>query len=89
MLLIQFGISLIEAGLEEDPPLPEICIPEVPNRVLMAFYTTRNTVLLSMAGYDAGYIYEYSNPEFDKETAHISSNSIIDCDDEEIQSYLF
>ena len=75
--------------MEEEVSLPELYAPEVPNRVLVAFYTTNDTVVLSMAGYDAGYAYEYSNPEFNKETLLLRSNYVADCDDEEIRSYLF
>ncbi|XP_008204820.1 cilia- and flagella-associated protein 44 isoform X2 [Nasonia vitripennis] len=82
-------IFCIEADLEEDHPLPEIYVPEVPNSVLIAFYTTKDTILLSMSGYDAGYVYEYTIPEPDKEAAYVRSNLVIDCDDEEIRSFLF
>ncbi|XP_058801430.1 cilia- and flagella-associated protein 44 [Phymastichus coffea] len=79
----------LESELEEEPALPEIYIPDVPNRVLAGFYTTRDTLLLSMAGYDAGYTYEYSIPEIDKETKHVASHLVADCGDQEIQCCLF
>ncbi|XP_014209825.1 uveal autoantigen with coiled-coil domains and ankyrin repeats [Copidosoma floridanum] len=78
-----------ESELEDEPPLPEIYVPEVPNGVLAAFYTTRDTLLLSIAGYDAGYTYEYSNPQLDQQPALVGSNLVVDSDDQEIRSFLF
>ncbi|KMR01454.1 wd repeat-containing protein 52 [Lasius niger] len=48
---------------EEEEPLPEIYIPKVPNKILMAQYISRDVIWLLMAGFDAGYIYEYPSPE--------------------------
>lgn len=76
---------------EEDPPLPEIYVPEVPNPVLMANYTANGTIWLSMAGYDAGYMYEYPVPDATKNVAAepIRSTVVFDADDTEIRSCLF
>ncbi|XP_047346739.1 cilia- and flagella-associated protein 44 isoform X3 [Vespa velutina] len=75
---------------EEDPPLPEIYIPEIPNKVLMIQYTNQETVWLSMAGFDAGYMYEYPVPEKNKVIGPepIKSTIICDGDDTEIRSCL-
>ncbi|KAL2733263.1 cilia- and flagella-associated protein 44 isoform X1 [Vespula maculifrons] len=64
------GIEIDEESFlmdsEEDPPLPKIYIPEIPNKILMIQYTNQETVWLSMAGFDAGYMYEYPVPEKSK-----------------------
>lgn len=52
------------ADSESDEEVPPPHIPKTPNRVLWAMYTSNGTIWLSMAGYDAGYIYEY---DFDME----------------------
>lgn len=75
--------------MEDDDHLPDIYIPEVPNAVLIGFYTKRDTILLSIAGYDAGYIYEYTNPDLNKDTVHVGSYKIVDCNDDEIRNFLF
>ncbi|XP_066592907.1 cilia- and flagella-associated protein 44 [Prorops nasuta] len=81
---------------EEEPPLPEIFIPEVPNRVLMVLYTEHDTIWLFMAGFDAGYIYEYPTPKMTKSSSGVvkeqepsKSFLIHDADDIEIVSHLF
>ncbi|XP_011500262.1 PREDICTED: uncharacterized protein LOC105364098 [Ceratosolen solmsi marchali] len=79
----------LEEGIKEDFSLPDIYIPEVPNAVLLAMYTTRNSILLSMAGYDAGFMYEYTNPEPNNKTVHINSYLIDDGNDDEIRSFLY
>lgn len=75
---------------EEDPPLPKIYIPEIPNKILMIQYTNQETVWLSMAGFDAGYMYEYPVPEKSKviRPEPIKSTIICDGDDTEIRSCL-
>lgn len=46
---------------DEDEDPPKIYIPLVPNPVLFAIYTTsEKTLWVSIDGYDAGYLYEYS-----------------------------
>ena len=42
--------------------LPEIYIPEIPNKVLIAQYSINGNIWLFMAGFDAGYVYEYPRP---------------------------
>lgn len=57
----------------------------------MAQYINHNAIWLSMAGFDAGYMYEYPSPEV-SEGIHkepVSSNMIHDADDTEIRSCLF
>ncbi|XP_048505660.1 cilia- and flagella-associated protein 44 isoform X2 [Athalia rosae] len=88
------GINIDEEAFlmdsEEDPPYPEIYIPEVPNRVLFTSYTANNTIWLSMAGFDAGYIYEYPLPIPGTNIVKpIKSTMVFDGDDTEISSYLF
>ena len=78
--------------MEEDhQSLPEIYIPDIPNQVLMINYTAGGTIWLSMAGYDAGYIYEYPIPEtgIKMPTEPIKSTRIFDADDTEIRSCQF
>ncbi|KAL2740588.1 cilia- and flagella-associated protein 44 isoform X4 [Vespula squamosa] len=88
------GIDIDEESFlmdsEEDPPLPKIYIPEIPNKVLMIQYTNQETVWLSMAGFDAGYMYEYPVPEKNKVIGPepIKSTIICDGDDTEIRSCL-
>ncbi|XP_032671308.1 cilia- and flagella-associated protein 44 isoform X3 [Odontomachus brunneus] len=75
----------------EEEPLPEIYIPKIPSRILMVQYIKHDIIWLSMAGFDAGYIYEYPSPEtvevISKEP--IRSTVIYDADDTEIRSCLF
>lgn len=71
---------------EQDPPLPEIYIPEVPNRVLTINYSRKGTIWLTMAGYDAGYIYEY--PARGEERKEPIKNIFVD-ETAEIRSCLF
>nr|XP_012143309.1 PREDICTED: flagellar attachment zone protein 1 isoform X2 [Megachile rotundata] len=47
---------------EEEMILPELYIPEIPNRVLVAEYGINGNIWLFMAGFDAGYVYEYPRP---------------------------
>ncbi|KAL1505618.1 hypothetical protein ABEB36_005142 [Hypothenemus hampei] len=47
------------ADSESEEDLEPLFIPEVPNRIIWLKYTADETIWLSMAGYDAGYIYEY------------------------------
>ncbi|KAF7417837.1 hypothetical protein HZH68_000490 [Vespula germanica] len=88
------GIEIDEESFlmdsEEDPPLPKVYIPEIPNKILMIQYTDQETVWLSMAGFDAGYMYEYPVPEKGKviKPEPIKSTIICDGDDTEIRSCL-
>lgn len=47
---------------EGEMVLPDIYIPEIPNKVLIAQYSINGGVWLFMSGFDAGYIYEYPRP---------------------------
>ncbi|XP_031368455.1 cilia- and flagella-associated protein 44 isoform X2 [Apis dorsata] len=47
---------------EKEMILPEIYIPEIPNKVLIAQYGINGNIWLFMAGFDAGYVYEYPRP---------------------------
>ncbi|KAI4496377.1 hypothetical protein M0804_000187 [Polistes exclamans] len=88
------GIEIDEEAFlmdsEEEAPLPEIYIPEIPNKILMIQYTNQETVWLSMAGFDAGYMYEYPVPKKDIiiGAEPIKSTVIYDADDTEIRSCL-
>ncbi|KAG5315180.1 CFA44 protein, partial [Acromyrmex insinuator] len=76
---------------EKEEPLPEIYIPKIPNKVLTAQYISQDIIWLSMAGFDAGYMYEYLSPEVTEDIGKepIKSIPIYDADDIEIQSCLF
>lgn len=71
--------------------MPEVYIPKIPNKVLMAQYISRDIIWLSMAGFDAGYMYEYPSPEVIESVGKepIRSTLIHDADDIEIRSCLF
>ncbi|EGI64268.1 WD repeat-containing protein 52 [Acromyrmex echinatior] len=84
--------ELISVDIEEkEEPLPEIYIPKIPNKVLTAQYISQDIIWLSMAGFDAGYMYEYLSPEVTEDIGKepIKSIPIYDADDIEIQSCLF
>lgn len=68
----------------EEPDLPELYIPEVPNPILFGDYLGPN-IWLSMGGYDAGYMYEYA---FNVE-GPVQYNMIPDGDDIEITSHAY
>ncbi|XP_011636228.1 uncharacterized protein LOC105426623 [Pogonomyrmex barbatus] len=77
--------------IKEKESLPEIYIPKIPNKVLIAQYISQDIIWLSMGGFDAGYMYEYPSPEvveiIGKEP--VKSTIIYEADDIEIRSYLF
>lgn len=75
-----FFVADSEPDEEEEP----LFIPPVPNPILWLRYTNRQTIWVSMAGYDAGYIYELVIGESKPHRATI----IADGDDIEIYSYL-
>ncbi|XP_053983869.1 cilia- and flagella-associated protein 44 [Hylaeus volcanicus] len=83
-----------EAFLEsddEDMILPEIYIPEIPNEILVAEYNTSGNIWLLMAGFDAGYVYEYLRP-VSKEMRNnipVRSRLIEHAKDTEIHNCLF
>ncbi|XP_011859838.1 PREDICTED: uncharacterized protein LOC105557260 isoform X2 [Vollenhovia emeryi] len=78
-------------GIEEEEPLPEIYVPKIPNKILLAQYIDRDTIWLSMAGFDAGYMYEYPSPESTETVGKepFKSTVIHDAEDAEIRSCLF
>lgn len=57
----------------------------------MVNYTTSETVWLSMAGFDAGYFYEYPNPSLDGHVMEepVKSTLLADLDETEITNCLF
>ncbi|XP_071455109.1 cilia- and flagella-associated protein 44 [Hetaerina americana] len=70
---------------EEEEELEPLHIPEEPSPILFGFYTESGSVLLSLGGYDAGYLYEY-----DLETPDPISHSVIEGDeDSEVHCYIF
>ncbi|XP_015588735.2 uncharacterized protein LOC107264707 [Cephus cinctus] len=89
------GIDIDEEAFlmdsEEEPVLPEIYIPKIPNRVLMVNYTPSGTIWLSMSGFDAGYIYEYPDPLPGNyiNRKPTKSTMVYAADDTEINSCLF
>lgn len=76
---------------EEDAILPEIYIPEIPNEILVAQYGTNGNIWLFVAGFDAGYIYEYPRPLSGKikDNKPVRSRIIEAAQDTEIQNCLF
>ncbi|XP_029043385.1 cilia- and flagella-associated protein 44 isoform X1 [Osmia bicornis bicornis] len=77
---------------EEEMILPEIYIPEVPNQILVAEYGVNGNIWLFMAGFDAGYIYEYLRPLSGKMKHHtkpITIRIIENAIDTEIYNFLF
>lgn len=80
----------IEDIVEEEMILPEIYIPEIPNRILVAQYGTNGSIWLFMAGFDAGYVYEYPRPLSGKikDNKPIGYRRIEAAEDTEIHNYL-
>ncbi|XP_076666446.1 cilia- and flagella-associated protein 44 isoform X2 [Andrena cerasifolii] len=76
---------------EEDVILPDIYIPEIPNEILVARYGTNGNIWLLVAGFDAGYIYEYPRPLSGKikDNKPVRSRIIEAAQDTEIQNCLF
>lgn len=58
---------------------------------MIAQYISRDVIWLSMAGFDAGYMYEYPSPEITEAVVKepFKSIAIYDADDIEIRSCLF
>ncbi|KAJ8984434.1 hypothetical protein NQ317_012497 [Molorchus minor] len=75
------------ADSESEEELEPLHIPEVPNKILWLRYTEDETIWLSMAGYDAGYIYEYLIDQ--KDDAPFRFKMVKDGDDIEISSYVY
>lgn len=62
-------------------------IPEIPNKILWIQHTPEGTLWLSVAGYDAGYIYEYFIDQ--KEEVPYKFQMICDADDVEVNSFVY
>ncbi|XP_030383032.1 cilia- and flagella-associated protein 44 [Scaptodrosophila lebanonensis] len=80
---LQIDIESALADSEPDEEEEPLHIPSVPNAILWLRYTDRDTIWVSMAGYDAGYVYEL---EFGAAEPSICT-MIADADDIEIHSY--
>ncbi|XP_068986815.1 cilia- and flagella-associated protein 44 isoform X3 [Bombus flavifrons] len=76
---------------EKEMILPEIYIPEIPNKVLIAQYGIDGNIWLFMAGFDAGYVYEYPRPLSVKlkHNKPIRSRIIEHAIDTEMHNFLF
>lgn len=75
------------ADSESDEELEPLFIPEIPNKILWMQLTPDDTIWLSMAGYDAGYIYEYKINQ--TEEVPYRFKMVHDADDIEISSYIY
>ncbi|XP_017043934.1 cilia- and flagella-associated protein 44 [Drosophila ficusphila] len=80
---LQIDMESALADSEPDEEEEPLHIPAVPNPIIWMRYTVRDTVWVSMAGYDAGYIYELEFEAPEPTYATI----IADGDDMEIHSY--
>ncbi|CAB0030340.1 unnamed protein product [Trichogramma brassicae] len=72
--------AFLESGMEDEDGLPDLYVPEVPSEVLTCMYDSRGQPQLSMSGYDAGYVYEYSIPaegSANDEVEHLRSYLIL------------
>ncbi|KAH8249465.1 hypothetical protein KR032_009855 [Drosophila birchii] len=80
---LQIDMESALADSEPDEEEEPLFTPPVPNPIIWLRYTERDTIWVSMGGYDAGYIYEL---EF--QAAEPTYSTIIaDADDMEIHSY--
>lgn len=80
---LQIDIESALADSEPDEEEEPLHIPTVPNAIIWLRYTLRDTIWVSMAGYDAGYIYELEFNAAEPTRATI----IAEADDIEIHSY--
>ncbi|KAL7741509.1 hypothetical protein ACLKA6_000823 [Drosophila palustris] len=80
---LQIDMESALADSEPDEEEEPLHIPTIPNRIIWLRYTERNTIWASMAGYDAGYVYEL---EFDAPEP-TTCTLITAADDIEIHSY--
>ncbi|XP_076222298.1 cilia- and flagella-associated protein 44 [Nomia melanderi] len=71
--------------------LPEIHVPEIPNRILIVEYGTNENIWLFVAGFDAGYVYEYPRPLSGKikDGKPINSRIIENAEDMEMHNCFF
>jgi hypothetical protein len=82
---MQLKHSLSSADSKSQEELKTLFCPEVPNPVLFGLYTPKDTIWLSIAGYDAGYMYEF----FMNKEEPVQHTKIAGADDTEIYSYLY
>lgn len=73
------------ADSESDEAIEPIHKPDPPNEILWIQFTSDNTLWVSIAGYDAGFIYEYQIEDGEL----VSFYPIADADDIEIHSYVY
>nr|XP_033337675.1 cilia- and flagella-associated protein 44 [Megalopta genalis] len=71
--------------------LPEIYIPEIPNKISVIEYGIDNNVWLFVSGFDAGYVYIYPRPLSGRirDTKPIKSRIIKNAEDVEIYNCFF
>lgn len=81
------NLVFIPADSESEEELEPLHIPDPPNKILWMQMTKYDTIWFSMAGFDAGYIYEYQMGQ----TSEIPYRfkMIEDADDIEIGSYVY
>ncbi|XP_050303878.1 cilia- and flagella-associated protein 44 [Anthonomus grandis grandis] len=75
------------ADSESEEVLEPLFFPEVPNAIIWLKYTTRDTIWLSMAGYDAGYIYEYHIDQ--KDDVPVYFRQLDGANDMEVNTYIY
>ncbi|XP_066257532.1 cilia- and flagella-associated protein 44 [Euwallacea similis] len=75
------------ADSENDEELEPLFYPKEANRIIWLKYTSNNTIWLSMAGYDAGYIYEYYIDQ--KDTVPVRFRLLEGADDMEVSTYVY
>lgn len=73
------------ADSEDEAPIERIFIPDPPNQILFIQFTNDGTLWLSVDGYDAGFIYEYSRDE----GKMLSCTPIPQAEDVPIHSYIY
>lgn len=70
---------------ESEEILAPLEIPKIPNKIWFAMYTPEDTLWLSVGGYDAGYIYEYTMDN----TEIVKATVIADGDDIEMHGFIY
>lgn len=73
------------ADSDEEEVLEKIYIPDPPNQILFIQFTRDGTLWLSVDGFDAGYIYEYSRDEGEM----LTCTPIVDAENIPIHSYIY
>lgn len=69
---------------ESTEELEPLYYPKIPNKILWLLYTDNDTMIVSMADYDSGYLYEY---KFDADNP-IKSITVPEINNNEIHCYL-